>query len=61
MIVCICNNITENDIAVDANLAMLIGSCCGTCVQTEFVEAEVKVLRTASSSLAQLHQKNTMV
>ena len=42
MIICVCNNITENDLATNPELAVLVGDCCGTCVQTqtEFVEAE---------------------
>jgi hypothetical protein len=39
MVVCICNNISDSDLAKDPDLVDQIGSCCGGCKQ-EFVEAE---------------------
>ena len=32
MILCICNNIREQDIKRQPELANLIGSCCGRCL-----------------------------
>jgi len=32
MILCICNNIREQDIKKQPELANLIGSCCGRCL-----------------------------
>ena len=32
MILCICNNIREQDIKRQPELAKLIGSCCGRCL-----------------------------
>jgi bacterioferritin-associated ferredoxin len=41
MILCICNNIREQDIKSHPELANLIGSCCGKCVE----ELKVKVTK----------------
>lgn len=32
MILCICNNIREQDVKKQPELANLIGSCCGRCL-----------------------------
>lgn len=34
MIVCICNNIRSTDLKQNPELANLIGSCCGRCMQS---------------------------
>ena len=41
MILCVCNNIREQDVKNKPELAKLLGSCCGRC--TEEVEVKVKV------------------
>jgi len=56
MIVCICNNLTEKDIAADASLIVLVGNCCGKCVEKEFVEAEQRTDGRGFDS-RQVHQK----
>jgi bacterioferritin-associated ferredoxin len=41
MILCICNNIREQDVKSQPELAKLIGSCCGRCIE----EVKVKVAK----------------
>jgi bacterioferritin-associated ferredoxin len=52
MILCICNNIREQDIKKQPELANLIGSCCGRCLinptdatTTKFHDANKKEIR----------------
>jgi bacterioferritin-associated ferredoxin len=38
MIVCICNNISEQDLLDNPDLAILVGSVCGICIKCNKVE-----------------------